>query len=199
MAILKGSPIFHFRFSPKEEWVPLAVSSSTDATPIFCPVLKSAGWSTTFALRRILQPLSGGRVCTGKWSRMIVNLSLCSARWILCKKKGIPECILFVTQRITNIGYSSIRSSRRSGSRRRNLLHSSNSSASSRFHFHSTLLKKEMDNELAVVFSSDLEEHSHHKKLKKKSDLLSSNGSVWRYSARVRRCGGQLLFFASTG
>jgi hypothetical protein len=40
MAILKGSPIFHFRFSPKERErgahrVPLAVSSSTDATPIF--------------------------------------------------------------------------------------------------------------------------------------------------------------------
>ena len=42
-----------------------------------------------------------------------------------------------------------------------------------------------MDNELKIVVSSDLEEHSHHKKLKKKSDLLSSNGSVWRYSARV--------------
>ena len=106
---------------------------------------------------------------------------------------------MFVTQRITIIGYSSIRSSRRPRSRRRNLLHSSNSSASSRFHFHSTLLKKEMDNELTIVFSSDLEEHSHHKKLKKKSDLLSSNGSVRRYSARVRRCGGQLFFLPPLG
>ena len=80
-------------------------------------------------------------------------------------------------------------------------VHSSKSSASSRFHFQSTILKKEMDNELTIVFSSDIEEYSHHKKLKKKSDLLSSNGSgsVQRYSARVRRCGGQLLFFASTG
>jgi len=51
-----------------------------------------------------------------------------------------------------------------------------------------------MDNELTIVFSSDLEEHSHHKKLKKKSDLLSSNGSVRRYSARIRRCGGQFFF-----
>ena len=128
--------------------------------------------------------------CTGKWSRMIVNLSLCSARWILCKKKGIPECILFVTQRITIIGYSSIRSSRRPGSRRRNLLHSSKSSASTRFHFHSTPLKKEMDNELTIVFSSDLEEHSNHKKLKKKigsfiqqrlgSEIFGSCSKMWR-------------------
>ena len=73
-------------------------------------------------------------------------------------------------------------------------LHSSKSSASPRFHLQSTLLKKEMDNELTIVFSSDLEEHSHHKKLKKKSDLLSSNGSVRRYSARIRRCGGQFFF-----
>ncbi len=173
----------HFSFQVFTEGAWKRSSSSTTCSFFvdwcntnICPVLKSAGWSTTFALRRILQRLSGGRVCTGKWSRMIVNLSFCSARWILCKKKGIPECILFVTQRITIIGYSSIRSSRRPGSRRRNLLHSSKSSASTRFHFLSTLLKKEMDNELTIVFSSDLEEHSHHKKLKNKSVHHSSFG-----------------------
>ncbi len=45
--------------------VPLVVSSSIhsiEATPIFCPVLKFAGRSTTSVLRRILQPLSGYRV-----------------------------------------------------------------------------------------------------------------------------------------
>ena len=42
--------------------VPLLVSSSIEATPIFGPVLKFAGRSTTFVLPRILQPLSGYRV-----------------------------------------------------------------------------------------------------------------------------------------
>ena len=76
--------------------------------------------------------------CTGKWSRMIVNLSLCSARWILCKKKGIPECILFVTQRITNYPLLIDPLINTSRERLRNVLNSSKSSDSSRFHFHST-------------------------------------------------------------
>ena len=136
-----------------------------------------------------------------KWSRIVyLPLSPVIVQWILCarRKKSLSAICLWLNA-FTNYRYSSIRSSRRPGIGRRNLLHSSTSSASSRFHFHSTLLKKEMGNELTIVFSSDLEEHSHHKKLKEKSDLLSSNGSVRRYSARVRRCGGQLFFLPPLG
>jgi hypothetical protein len=122
----------------------------------------------------------------------------------LRKKKGIPECNLFVTQRIYQLSatHRSAHQDVQGLDGGISVLHSSKSSASSRFHFQSTLLKKEMDNELtsssSSSFSSDLEEHSHHKKLKKKSDLLSSNGSVWRYSARVG-VAANFCVFSSTG
>ena len=88
------------------------------------------------------------------------------------------------------IGYSSIRSSRRPGSRRRNLLHSSKSSASSRFHFHSTLLKKEMDNELTIVFFIRSRRTFSSQEIKKEigsfiqqrlgSVIFGSYSKVWR-------------------
>jgi hypothetical protein len=131
----------------------------------------------------------------------------------MCKKKGIPDCNLFVAQRnnqllnpITNystqspiIGYSSIRSSRRPGSRRRNLLHSSKSLASSRFHFHSTLLKKEMDNELTIVFFIRSRRTFSSQEIKKEigSFIQQRLGSeiFGSYSSKVWRP----TFFASTG
>ena len=214
MAIKKCSHIFYFRFLPKEE---LTVwSSTTFRVPQFLRRLRQRQRQEsiidTFWLQfsgllcgqlrslccefcsRQLRPCPCIHV--RKWSRRIVYLPLSPASAQSSAQEERNPWVQFVcdSTHLPIIGYSSIRSSRRPGIGRRNLLHSSKSSASSRFHFQSTLLKKEMDNELTIFFSSDLEEHSHHKKLKKKSDLLSSNGSVRRYSARIRRCGGQFFF-----
>ena len=76
-------------------------------------------------------------------------------------------------------------------------LHSSKSSASPRFHLQSTLLKKEMDNELTIVFSSDLEEHSHHKKLKRNRIFYPATARFG--DIRLVFEGVAANFFASTG
>ncbi len=121
--------------------VPLAVSSSIEATQIFCPVLKFAGRSTTFVPRRILQPLSGYRVhVQGNdqgWSeicRFAVH-DESSAR----KKESLSAFCLWLNASPI-IRYSSIRSSRRPGSRRRNLLYYTPASPRLRQGFIFTLL-----------------------------------------------------------
>jgi hypothetical protein len=117
-----------------------------------------------------LQPPTGGRVHVSMYVNDQGGLYICRYRPSVHNESSAQEernpWVQFVSDstQLPIIGYSSIRSSRRPGSRRRNLLHSNKSSASSRFHFQATLLKKEMDNDLTIVFSSDLEDHSHHKK-----------------------------------
>ena len=173
MAIKQCSHIFYFRFLPKEE---LTVwSSTTFRVPQFLRRLRQRQRQEsiidTFWLQfsgllcgqlrslccefcsRQLRPCPCIHV--RKWSRRIVYLPLspASAQWILCaRRKESLNAITNYSAQSPIIAYSSIRSSRRPGIGRRNLLHSSKSSASSRFHFHSTLLKKEMDNDLTIVF-----------------------------------------------
>ena len=122
------------------DWVPLAVSSSIQATPtsgvyrvdnwyFSTPVLQSAGRSTTFTLRRILQPPTGGRVHVSnihipKWWRRIY---ICRYRPSVHNESSAQEernpWVQFVcdSTHLPIIGYSSIRSSRRPGIGRRNL------------------------------------------------------------------------------
>jgi hypothetical protein len=92
--------------------VPLAVPSSIEATPtseidradhwyFATPVLLSAGLSVSSLYGEFCsRPQEAVSMYKEMWSRRILNLQLFFRQW---KKKGTgKECILFVTQRITN-------------------------------------------------------------------------------------------------
>ena len=128
--------------------VPLAVSSSIEATPtseidrvdhwyLATPVLRSAGLSVSSLYGEFCsRHQEGVSMYKEMWSRRILNLQLFFRQW---KKKGTgKECILFVTQRITNYPLLIDPLINTSRERLRNVLNSSKSSDSSRFHFHST-------------------------------------------------------------
>ena len=92
--------------------VPLAVPSSIEAKPtseidradhwyFATPVLRSAGLSVSVLYGEFCsRPQEAVSMYKEMWSRRILNLQLFFRQW---KKKGTgKECILFVTQRITN-------------------------------------------------------------------------------------------------
>nr|CAH0113726.1 unnamed protein product [Daphnia galeata] len=89
MAILKCSPIFHFRFSPKEELMEYHLQ--------FLRRLRQRQRQKSIVLTIDILRLQFS--CLLGYQR-ILNLQLFFRQW---KKKGTgKECILFVTQRITN-------------------------------------------------------------------------------------------------
>ena len=106
----------HFSFQVFTEGgadgLPLAVPSSIEATPtseidradhwyFATPVLLSAGLSVSSLYGEFCsRPQEAVSMYKEMWSRRILNLQLFFRQW---KKKGTgKECILFVTQRITN-------------------------------------------------------------------------------------------------